>query len=114
MKLLSALKSLLGLGGKSFEPAPVAQRVEAKTPVLAPEAHVHRGGKHSRGMSMRRCSICLHTLSKLRCLNRMCPDFHGRMAHTHPDLLSLDRPVRMEALDRWARGGTAALFATAA
>lgn len=80
--------------------------------VSAEETSVFRGGRHARNRSFLFCPKCWTTTAhKCQCLNRACEGFNGRLASTHPDLLSLDRGVRMRAIDRWNRGGAPALWA---
>lgn len=111
MRILSALLNLFGLGNKSFEPAPIRVRAAEKAPHIEPDTHVYRGGRHNTRSAMV-CPGCLTTTKSYgRCANRRRDHFNGRIAHTHPDLLSLDRGTRLRAQARWARGGMAALFA---
>lgn len=114
MKMMSALLSLFGLGGsKSFEPREYDKSPKSAVEINEPYGSVYRGGKHqTRGLID--CPACWTTTAKSgQCLIRRCSRFNGRLAYTHSDVLSLDRGVRMRALDRWARNGMAGLFSPA-
>lgn len=109
--LLSGLGSLFGFGSKR-ELGPAGGDV--KRPYIAPQdirpKLFRRYGR--RGPTAPACPACYHNTAKEGlCGNRMCFRFNAATAHTHPDLLSLDREIRLFAQNRWARGGMAALFA---
>ncbi len=110
MKFLSALLSMVGLGGSakrkpiSLVDPPFEERAREERAQALIYNQVYRGGRHqTRGAA--ECPICLTTSAKAgQCLNRACKAFNGRLAKTHPDLLSLDRKTRLAAQDRWAGG----------
>ena len=108
--IFSPLLNLFGLGEKQ------AIRAVADKPYLSPQAlretHVYRGGGHSQGRNGLICPSCYtNTCRRNFCANRICPDYSvGSEAVTHPDLLSLDREIRLNAQARWAAGGMAALW----
>jgi len=91
-----------------FKPAPEVAHPQPP-PYVAPQAQrepqVFRGGRH-RTRNPLACPTCRTTTARRgQCLNRACSAFNGALARTNPDLLSLDRATRVEALWKWAHGG---------
>jgi hypothetical protein len=114
MKLPGLLSVVLANAGRflgfgraerpDYLPAAANPRVADKSPSV-----VFRGG---RPYSQLECPSC-HTNTRRAglCRNRMCREFNAATARTHPDLLSLCRPIRLAAQDRWGHGGMARLWA---